>query len=197
MSLVVVADPAPFDTDADGVVRVGGTRVTLDTLVAAFHEGASPETIADQYPEEVYTRGFRVYTTIRKADQEAAYIALRKGVLEYDRQHGYRAPEGYVELPGTVSEDDYDDLLADHPDSDNLLAAVVLSADPKQVQVALRTGEKIDISGEGLRFAAHMRIYVDQVVPCLLAAADGNARRPAAGDLRGRAVCRIAAAAQH
>jgi penicillin-binding protein 1A len=112
------------------------------------------QALAEQYPDEVYTRGFRVYTTLRKSDQEAAYGAVRRGVLEYDRQHGYRAPEGYIELPATVADDDYDDLLADHPDSDNLLAAVVLAADPRQVQAALRSGEKIDISGEGLRFAA-------------------------------------------
>jgi penicillin-binding protein 1A len=112
------------------------------------------QALAEQYPDEVYTRGFRVYTTLRKSDQEAAYSAVRRGVLEYDRQHGYRAPEGYIELPATVADDDYDDLLADHPDSDNLLAAVVLAADPRQVQAALRSGEKIDISGEGLRFAA-------------------------------------------
>lgn len=40
----------PLETDADGVIRVGGTRVTLDTLVAAFNEGATPEEIAQQYP---------------------------------------------------------------------------------------------------------------------------------------------------
>jgi penicillin-binding protein 1A len=112
------------------------------------------QALADQYPEEVYNRGFRVYTTLRKADQEAAYASLRKGVMEYDRQHGYRNPEGYVELPGSVGDDDFDEMLADHPDSDDLLAAVVLAADAKRVQVALRTGEKIDIAGEGLRFAA-------------------------------------------
>ncbi|HUQ24479.1 MAG TPA: transglycosylase domain-containing protein, partial [Burkholderiales bacterium] len=112
------------------------------------------QALVDQYPEEVYTRGFRVYTTLRKADQEAAYAALRKGVLEYDRQHGYRAPEGYVELPANVGEDDYDELLGDHFDSDDLLAAIVLAADTKHVEVALRTGEKIEIAGEGLRFAA-------------------------------------------
>jgi penicillin-binding protein 1A len=112
------------------------------------------QALAEQYPEEVYTRGFRVYTTLRKADQEAAYASLRKGVLEYDRQHGYRNPEGYVELPATVGDDDFDELLADHADSDDLFAAIVLAADAKHVEVALRTGEKIDISGEGLRFAA-------------------------------------------
>ncbi|MEA3195812.1 MAG: penicillin-binding protein [Betaproteobacteria bacterium] len=112
------------------------------------------QALADQYPEEVYTRGFRVYTTLRKADQEAAYAALRKGVLEYDRQHGYRIPEGFVELPANVGDDDFDELLGDHFDSDDLLAAIVLAADAKHVQVALRTGEKIEIAGEGLRFAA-------------------------------------------
>src|SRR5258706_10919122 len=112
------------------------------------------QAIADQYPEDVYTRGFRVYTTLRKTDQEAAYQAVRRGVLEYDRQHGYRAPEAYIELPANVADDDYDDLLADHPDSDNLLAAVVVAPDPKHAQLALRTAEQIEISGEGLRFAA-------------------------------------------
>jgi penicillin-binding protein 1A len=129
-------------------------EVSEYSLHAEFAAEMVRQAIAEQYPEEVYTRGFRVYTTLRKADQEAAYAALRKGVLEYDRTHGYRAPEGYAELPANVGEEDFDELLADHMDSDDLLAAIVLSADTKQVQVALRTGEKIDIAGEGLRFAA-------------------------------------------
>jgi penicillin-binding protein 1A len=124
------------------------------SIHAEFAAEMVRQALADQYPEEVYTRGFRVYTTLRKADQEAAYASLRKGVLEYDRQHGYRNPEGFVELPGSVGDDDFDELLADHPDSDDLLAAIVLAADTKHVQVALRTGEKIDVPGEGLRFAA-------------------------------------------
>src|SRR5919198_385893 len=112
------------------------------------------QALAEHYPEDVYTRGFRVYTTLRKADQEAAYEAVRKGVLEYDRRQGYRGPEGFFDLKPTAAEDEYDDALADHPDSDDLLAAVVLSAESRQVEAALRTGDKVTISGEGLRFAA-------------------------------------------
>ena len=112
------------------------------------------QAIAEHYPDDVYTRGFRVYTTLRKADQEAAYEALRKGVLDYDHRQGYRGPEGYSELRATATEDDYDDALVDHPDSDDLVAAVVVSADSKQVEAGLRNGEKITLSGEGLRFAA-------------------------------------------
>ncbi len=112
------------------------------------------QALAERYPEDVYTRGFRVYTTLRKADQEAAYTALRRGVLDYDRRQGYRGPEGFAEIPASPSEDDYEEALADHPDSDDLQAAVVLGADIKQVEAALRTGESILLSGEGVRFAA-------------------------------------------
>src|SRR5687767_4434900 len=112
------------------------------------------QALAEHYPEDVYTRGFRVYTTIRKADQEAAYEALRKGVLEYDRRAGYRGPEGYVELPPTPEDDDFEDALADHSDSDDLQAAVVVAYDGKQVQAALRSGERVTIQGPGLQFAA-------------------------------------------
>jgi uncharacterized protein (DUF433 family) len=59
MSFVVPAEPMPLFTDADGVVRISGTRVTLDTIVAAYREGATAETIAEQYPSlslaNVYT----------------------------------------------------------------------------------------------------------------------------------------------
>ncbi len=112
------------------------------------------QAIYERFPEEVYTRGFRVYTTIRKADQEAAYAALRKGVIEYDRRHGYRGPEGFVELPERAAAEDYEEALAEHPDSDDLLAAVVLAADEKRLSAALRGGETLTVSGEALRFAA-------------------------------------------
>jgi penicillin-binding protein 1A len=112
------------------------------------------QAMAEHYPDDVYTRGFRVYTTLRSADQEAAYEAVRRGVLDYDHRQGYRGPEGFFDLRANAADDEYDDALAEHPDSDDLMAAVVLSADAKQVQAALRTGEKITVAGEGLRFAA-------------------------------------------
>jgi uncharacterized protein (DUF433 family) len=50
MPLVVGAESIPLAIDSDGVARVSGTRVTLDTIVAAFHEGATAEEIVQQYP---------------------------------------------------------------------------------------------------------------------------------------------------
>lgn len=50
MSLVIEAPPVPLRTDDHGVLRVGSTRVPLDTVVYAFNQGASPEEIVMSYP---------------------------------------------------------------------------------------------------------------------------------------------------
>ena len=107
----------------------------------------------ERYPEEVYTRGFRVYTTLNKADQEAAYNAVRKGLLDYDKRHGYRGPEGFHQLADT-EEESLEEAVQDHPDSDEIMAAVVVEADAKVVRAWRRSGETISITGEGLKFAA-------------------------------------------
>ena len=116
----------------------------------------------ERYPDDVYTKGFRVYTTILKAEQEAAYLSLRKGVLDYDKRHGYRGPEGYAELIENTDEA-YDDALSDHSDSDDLVAGLVLEANTRAVKVFRRGGEPVTISGEGLKFAA--RALDDKAAP--------------------------------
>jgi penicillin-binding protein 1A len=112
------------------------------------------QAIFQHYPQDVYTRGFRVYTTLRKADQEAAYAALRRGLQDYDRGQGYRGPEGYVTLVEKAGDEEFDDALAQHPDHDDLLSALVLAADARSVKAVLRSGETVTVSGEGLKFAA-------------------------------------------
>jgi len=112
------------------------------------------QAVYEHYPEEVYTRGFRVYTTIRAADQEVANAALRRGVLEYDRRHGFRGPEANANLPASANADDYDEALAEYPDVLDLRAAIVLEAGPTALSVALRTGELVTLRGDALKFVA-------------------------------------------
>ncbi len=114
--------------------------------------------VYDEFKEDTYTRGLNVYTTITKADQDAAYIALRRGVMAYEKRHGYRGPEGYMELPASKEEaDDAIEVeLAEHPDSDDIVAAVVTEADPKGVTAVLSSGEEITINGAGLGFATNL-----------------------------------------
>ena len=112
--------------------------------------------VYEQFKEDTYTRGLNVYTTITKADQDAAYLALRKGVMDYEKRHGYRGPEAYIEIPKTKAEADdaIETELADHPDSDDIIAAMVLQASPKSIQAVTSAGEEITITGPGLTFGS-------------------------------------------
>ncbi|MDR2239174.1 MAG: penicillin-binding protein 1A [Zoogloeaceae bacterium] len=115
--------------------------------------------VYERFQGETYTRGLRVVTTILKADQEAAYASLRRGVLDYDKRHGYRGASGYADIgapEATVSDETLEEALQEEPDSDDLRAAVILAADTKQVRAYRRGGETVQISGEGLKFAQRM-----------------------------------------
>jgi penicillin-binding protein 1A len=114
--------------------------------------------VYEQFKEETYTRGLTVFTTITKPDQDAAYLALRRGVMDYEKNHGYRGPEAYMEIPAgkEEAEDAIETELADHSDSGDIVAAVVLEASPKLVRAVLSNGEEISVSGPGLTFAANL-----------------------------------------
>ena len=106
-----------------------------------------------QYGEEAYTRGLNVFTTLRSTEQQAAYRAVRKGIMDFDRRQAYRGPEKFIELPqaGTEVDEAIDEALSDYPDNDDLVAAVVLEASSKKVVAKRANNERIEISGDGLR----------------------------------------------
>ena len=107
----------------------------------------------NQYGEETYTRGLDVFTTVRSAEQDAAYKALRKGIMDFERRQIYRGPEKFVALPTAQQEieDTVDDVLDDHPDNGDVMSAVVLEADAKHIKALRAAGEVVEITGEGLK----------------------------------------------
>ncbi len=111
------------------------------------------QVVYERYQEDTYTQGIKVYTTIRQQDQAAAYRAVRKDVLEYDQRHGYRGPEGYIDLHNGNSEENLEDALQDITDSDDLIPAVVQQVSQKAVRAYCKGGQIAEISGEGLKFA--------------------------------------------
>ncbi len=122
--------------------------------------------VFEQYGESAYVSGIRVETTVRRKDQEAAYAALRQGVLEYDRRHGYRGPEAYVRLPaapGPELDEALEEALQDREPIGELAPAIVLQASPREVVAAMRRGDPVTIRGEGLKFAA--RALADRTDP--------------------------------
>jgi uncharacterized protein (DUF433 family) len=79
MGLAIGTEPVPLRVDADGTVRVGGTRVTLDTVVAAFTEGLTAEEIAQQYASvslcDVYAA---IAYYLRHQDEVKGYLRERE-----------------------------------------------------------------------------------------------------------------------
>jgi penicillin-binding protein 1A len=106
-----------------------------------------------QYGAETYTRGLNVYTTLKAVDQFAAYRALRKGVMDFERRRAYRGPEVFIDLPKKQEDvdDEIDVALAEHPDNDDLKSVVVIEATPKKVTAIGQNAQTIEIAGEGLK----------------------------------------------
>ena len=120
---------------------------------AEFVAEAARQLIFAQYGDEAYTRGLNVYLTLKSDDQMVAYRALRRGIMDYERRQVYRGPEDYVDLPADPKEIDarIAEALQDHPDNDELKAAITIEAGPKKVVAVLQNGEAITVTGEGLK----------------------------------------------
>lgn len=107
---------------------------------------------------DAYTAGLKVITTLTRPEQEAAWHSLRQGVIDYDRRHGYRGAEGYVDMKAISRDDDeaLEDLLADVPDAPDLRPALVLDASQEKLRAYLPGGEIVTVEGAGLKFAQPM-----------------------------------------
>ena len=143
---------AQYRAADDEQLAVKGVLQEFDIRADHFAEMIR-QAMYDRYKDDAYHRGYRVYTTLDSKHQRAAHQAVRAGVLAYDRRHGYRGPEAYVELPADMSGDAIEDILQDFPDSEDLRAAIVVEASPRQVRVLLRGGEPLVVRPEGLKFA--------------------------------------------
>ena len=74
--MMIDPEPVPLSRDADDVIRINGTRVTLDIVVESFIQGATAEEIVHQYP------------TLQLADVYAVisyYLRHRSEIEEYLR----------------------------------------------------------------------------------------------------------------
>ena len=142
---------AQHDEALEQVLRY---RTQSDALAyGEFVAETARQLIHTQYGDEAYSRGLNVYLTVKAADQLVAYRALRRGLMDYELRQVYRGPEAYVDLPNDASLVDarVAEALAEHPDNDDLRAAVVLEATPRKVTAMLLSGDSIVVTGEGLR----------------------------------------------
>ncbi|WP_297477543.1 penicillin-binding protein 1A [Ferrovum sp.] len=106
------------------------------------------------YGEGVYSSGYSVITTLLKPDQDAAFRAVREGVLAYDQRHGYRGPEATLDLPSSgATIADFEESLEDLEITNELYPAVVESASEKEVSAYIKNVGPVILKDGALTFA--------------------------------------------
>jgi len=136
-------------------IKLRSTSATANNtrIHAEYVAEMARQLVFAQYGEDAYTRGLNVYTTLHAGEQETAYTALRQGIMNYERRQHYRGPENFVTLSGNAAqtEEVIEETLAKHLDNGEVLAAVVLEVSSKKIVAARSDGERLEITGEGLK----------------------------------------------
>ena len=135
-------------------------------LVADHASEMVRQVLYDQYKDDIYTSGIKVYTTIKKANQEAANEAVLRGILDYDRRHEYRGPEKAIDLEAKKFEDQKTklaDALDGIEEYNGFIPAVVIKAEPKYVQAFTKKGDLVDIKNDGLALIQKTLSDKDQI----------------------------------
>jgi penicillin-binding protein 1A len=130
-------------------------RSPLDVAVHAEHVAEmARQMVFERYGEQAYTQGYKVVTSLRAVEQQAAWEAVRRSVIEHDRRQSYRGPEDHEALPddATEAEAAITRALKEHRDDEDLRLALVVQASPKQVTAQLASGETVQLAGEALRW---------------------------------------------
>ncbi len=115
--------------------------------------------LVDKQGEEAYNRGLIVTTTIKDKNQNAANLALRKALLDYDKRHGYRGAEHHIEMDESISESEIVDLLESFPQLGNLYPALVTAVHEQSVSAYLTGIGEIEVGWSGLEWG---RKYISE-----------------------------------
>jgi penicillin-binding protein 1A len=126
-----------------------GVRDALPTHAGDVAEMAR-QVVFEAYGDDAYTKGITVWTTVRRADQESAYIAVRRGVIEYDRRHGYRGRR-LCQPPADPARSNrrWTQRSPTQPTATTSSAAVVLEANATEVKAVLANGDVVAVNGMG------------------------------------------------
>ena len=106
-----------------------------------------------KYGDSIYTAGYRVYTTIDARLETAATVALRTGLLEYDRRHGWRGATAKVELPKNAAEADMELELEEFPIIGGLRPALVQSVEAKTAKIYVKNLGSVILPWEKMSWA--------------------------------------------
>lgn len=131
--------------------------------------------LLEEYGEDVYNNGYRVYTTLRTPHQSAANDALQNALLAYDRRHGFRGPLAQLKLAETDGELNFEELFEDYDNIGPLIPAIVLSIQDNITHLHARQHGSVSFKGKSLNWARPY-IATDKLGPKVKSANDVLAR---------------------
>jgi penicillin-binding protein 1A len=106
-----------------------------------------------KYGDSIYTAGYRVFTTIDSRLEDAAIVALRTGLLEYDRRHGWRGATAKVDLAKITSTGDLDAQLEEFPAVGGLRPAIVQKVEAKSARIYVKELGSVNLPWEKMSWA--------------------------------------------
>ncbi len=141
-------------------------EVAVEAPITAIKHGTDIEVMAPYLAEMVrlnmiarfgkdvaYNSGLRVVTTVDSRLQTAANLALREGLMEYDRRHGYRGPEQNIEDFADRPAEEINELLEAIPDIGDLTSALVIAVADQSATIHLQNGSEAELGWDGIRWA--------------------------------------------
>jgi penicillin-binding protein 1A len=145
-------DAATAQSAAEELVSARDHGIQIDVEAPYVAEMARAE-VVNRFGEDAVNVGYRVYTTIDGRLQSAANRAVRLGLIEYDRRHGYRGPIKQLSIDDRTPVAKFDSLMAEVPEIGDLHPALVVSVAPQSARVYVRSMGYAQIGWEGLSWA--------------------------------------------
>jgi len=130
--------------------RLHGASIEVD---APYVAEMVRNDMQSKYGDDVYTAGYKVFTTIDSRLQAAATVALRTGLMEYDRRHGYRGASAKVDLTSNTTAAELDGQLEEFPIIGGLKPAIVEQVEARSAKVYVKDLGLVDLPWEKLAWA--------------------------------------------
>ncbi len=127
--------------------------------------------VRQQFGAAAESAGYKVYTTIDGRLQSAANRAVRIGLIEYDRRHGYRGPVGHVTVSAEGRPEQLDGLVDEYSTVGDLYPAVVVSVADKALRVYVKSHGFAQIDWDGMAWA-RKALGPDELAPPPKSASD-------------------------
>ncbi len=133
-------------------------------LTAAYHgsniEVSAPyvaemirQSLFDHFGQDAYTKGYKVYTTIKAPLQNTANQVVEDNLLAYDRRHGYRGPVANIGEMRARSTETLHKLLSEYPVINDLEPAIILSVTGQEATAVTRHEQTLTLPWQGLSWA--------------------------------------------